>query len=465
MKKQNQLSRYLLLGAVSASLLLTGCGGHVPMVSDPVTGGVQAPAPDLTSPADSNFGSGVGGYDSMLPQPLPPDAAPQQPLDTPEPLPAPATPVNPGEPMIMRAVANTTAFAVPRFSKWFQINGVYVYVHLTWQPVNGAAEYWVYKDRLPDFREARRETAHAIVAGGFARAGYKDGLEPPNLKSGSLWDRFKRALGTVANRPGVTYSYKVIAADANGVPMGESPQVQTVPLPAISSAALDAVENNGSSPTRNPLFTWKDAAQGTRPDGYYVSVFPSVQFTAESLPPTSLAYWTTFRPTGTNVARYGEDSANLTSYQGTRPFDIKFDLMPNLKYSWTVVGIKTDTGDMKTANAISRSWSGFGHFQIAANAPAPAAGNVSAARYGSYNAPRQVPYGGQPTYGQTAYGQQQNSYNQPAYGQTSYGQQQSGYGYQQPSAYPQQPQQQYPQQYTQQRAPQPQQPPVSAPRF
>jgi hypothetical protein len=340
--------------------------------------------------------------------------------------------------MVLRAVSNTTAFAVPRFSKWFQINGVYVYVHLTWQPVNGAAEYWIYKDRLPEFGEARRETAHAIVTAGFARSGYKDGLEPPNLKTGSLWDRFKRALGTIANRPGVTYNYKVIAADANGVPMAESPAQATVPLPAISSATMDPVENNGTSNTRTPLFTWKDAAQGTRPDGYYVSIFPSVQFTAESLPPTSLAYWTTFRPAGTNLARYGEDSANLTSYQGTRPFDVTFDLQPTKNYSWTVVGIKTDTGDMKTANAISRSWSGFGHFLISATAPPAAPAGVSAAnanRYGSFNAPRaNVPYG-QTSYAQTAYPQQQ-AYPRAQYPQTQYPQQ-GGYGYNQPQ-YPQQ---------------------------
>lgn len=467
MKKHNQLSRLLLLSIVSASLF-AGCGGNVPAVTDAGSGGTPAAQPDLTSPG--GFESPVGGYDSTLPQPLPPDAAPQEPLDTPEPLPAPSTPVQPGQPMILRAVANTTAFAVPRFSKWFQINGVYVYNHLTWQPVNGAAEYWIYKDRLPEFGEARRDTAHAIVNAGFARSGYKDGLEPPNLKTGSVWDRLKRAIGTITNRPGVTYTYKVIAADANGVPMAESPVSTTVPLPAISSATMDAASDVN---TVNPLFTWQDAKQGTMPDGYYVSVFPSVQFTGESLPPTALAYWSTFRPTGTNVARYGEDIANLSSYKSTRPFDISFDLQPSKNYSWTVVGIKTDTGDMKTANAISRSWSGFGHFQIAANATMPAPRPVTSQNVGSYNAPRY----NQPAYGQTTYNSQ-NAYaqqypQQQAYGQTTYNSQnayaqQYGQTYPQQQAYPQQQQQQYPQQQypqqQQQRAPQ-QQPTVSGPRF
>lgn len=409
MKKQIKLGRNLVLAAISASVILTGCGGgRTPGVTDAVTGGAPAAAqPDLTSPAGTPFGD-VGGYDNTLPQPLAPDQAPQEPLDTPEPLPAPSNPVQPGQPMILRAVSNTTAFAVPRFSKWFQINGLYVHVNLTWQPVSGAAEYWVFKGRIPQFQEARRDLAHAIVPAGFAGSGYKDGIEPPNLKTGNILDRLKRVVNMVANRPGVTYEFKVIAADANGVPMSESPVVQTVPLPGISSATLDPVENNGSSSTRTPLFTWKDAAQGVRPDGYYVSVFPSVQFTQESLPPTSLAYWTTFRPVGTNLARYGEDSANLTSYQGTRPFDINFDLGPAKQYSWSVVGIKTDTGDMKTANAISRSWSGFGHFAIAANAPAPAPKNVAAQRYGAYNAPRTAA-----PYGQTSFPQQQQAPRAP----------------------------------------------------
>lgn len=334
--------------------------------------------------------------------------------------------------MKMRAVSNTTAFAVPRFSKWFQINGTYVYVHLTWQPVNGAKEYWIYKDKLPDFKEARRDTAQAIVQAGFARSGYKDGLEPPNLKTGSLWDRLKRALATVTNRPGQMYSYKVIAADSNGLPISETTTVQTVPLPGISSAAMDPA---GDINTRNPLFTWKDAQSGTRPDGYYVSVFPSVQFTGETIPPTSLAYWSAFRPVGTNVARYGEDNANLTAYQGSRPFDVTFDLQPSKSYSWTVVGIMTDTHDMRTANAISRSWSGFGHFQIAANAPLPTVrpAPVAAAGYSSYNTGYSSYNTGYNTgYANTgyntAYGQTAPAYGQTGYNNTSYAQTGSAYG-------------------------------------
>lgn len=446
MKKQSKINQLVLLGVLSATLF-SSCGGvKTPNVTDPA-GGATAPA---TSSGGNAYQSPVGDYGSTLPQPtsadpLPPDQSPQEPLDTPEPLPAPTNPVQPGAPFALRAVSNTTAFAVPRFSKWFTINGTYVYVHLTWQPVSGAKEYWIYKDQLPDFKEARRETAQAIVQAGFASVGYKDGLEPPNLKSGSLWDRLKRAIGTVTNRPGQMYSYKVIAADGNGIPMSETTVVQTVPLPAISSATMDPVENNGVSNTRNPLFTWKDAQSGTRPDGYYISVFPTVQFTGETIPPTSLAYWSTFRPAGTNVARYGEDTANLTSYQGTRPFNINFDLAPGKAYSWTVVGIMTDTHDMRTANAISRSWSGFGNFSISPTAPAtaPQSAPVAASSYSSYGYNANAGYGTTYNAASTGYASgYSNAYPQTsAYG-TSYPQT-SAYGtsYPQTSAYGSYPQQ------------------------
>lgn len=452
MKKQSKISQLALLGVLGLSL--TACGGvKTPNVTDPA--GATAPA---SSSGGNSYQAPVGDYGSTLPQPtmadqLPPDQSPQQPLDTPEPLPAPSNPVQPGAPFQMKAVANTTAFAVPRISKWFTVNGTYVHIALTWQPVSGAKEYWIYKDQIPDFKEARRETAQAIVQAGFASVGYKDGLEPPNLKAGGLWDRLKRAIGTLTNRPGQMYTYKVIAADGNGMPMCESNVVQTVPLPAISSATMDPVEQNNTSNTRTPLFTWKDAQSGTRPDGYYVSVFPTVQFTGETIPPTSLAYWTTFRPTGTNVARYGQDNANLTSYQGTKPFNITFDLQPTKAYSWTVVGIMTDTHDMRTATAISRSWSGFGNFAISATAPPPAqqaapvqASSYNAANtgYSSYGYNNTSGYGTQPTYNSAAYSSYNTGYNtgyaqQPAYG-SSY-----GTAYPQTTAYGSYPQQQYPQ--------------------
>lgn len=395
-----KLTKSLMMGLISASFLLaTGCGKRTPLVSD-ISTDPNTGAPTVTDPT-----AGIG-----TPMPYPGDNnsdgytdLPQQPVDTPEPLPAPTNPVQPGAPITLRAVANTTAFALPQFSSLFRINGVYVHIHLTWQPVTNAAEYWLYKGRIPEFNEARRETAYAIVPAGFARAGFKDGLEAPNLNGGSLMDKIRRGLNMISNRPGVEYEYKVIAVDANGIPISESPVVKSVPLPPISAPKQDPASDTH---TRNPLFTWRDGQEGVQPDGYYVMVFPSVQFTNGTLPPTSIAYWSTFRPAGTNVVRYGDDSSNLVAYRGTLPFDITFTLGAGKHYSWTVVGIKTDTGDMKTASAISRSWSGFGHFQIAPDAPPPVmtANSVRLRRQqpiNSFAAPR---YGQAPV-GQTTYGQ------------------------------------------------------------
>lgn len=425
MKKSHQALRKTLLTAlVGTSLLLTACGGRTPAVSDIAQGGAPAAAqPGLGGEyPNSPIGSPTNSYGDTLPQPSQPD----QPLDTPEPLPAPKTPVKPGAPIIMRAVSNTTAFAVPQISKYFQVNGVYVHVHLTWQPVEGAAEYWLYKGQIPAFAEARRENAHAIVKAGATESGYRDGMEAPNLKSGSLWDRVKRVAQIVTNRPGVTYQYKVVAVDANGVQMSESAIQKATPLPAISSATMDPVAD---TKTRTPLFTWKDGQQGYAPHGYYVSVFPSVEFTDGSLPSTALAFWTSFRPRGTNVVRYGKDSANATSYLGTLPFNITFNLEPGKNYSWTVVGVLTDTGNMKTANAISRSWSGFGHFQIDPAAPplpntqttAPGTQNVATfnsgynnqygSSYNSYNSGYNNQYGSSYNSGYNNYNTGYNNYN------------------------------------------------------
>lgn len=427
MLKHKTLGQYLTLALISASLL-SACGRHVPMVTDVQAGqpSGNAPASPITGSPTNNFGSDPG-YGSTLPQPQ----APQDPIDTPSPLPAPQNPVKPGEPMIAKAVSNTTAFAVPQISKWFQVNGVYVHNDLSWQPVQGAAEYWVFKGQLPTFQEARRELAYAIVPAGFAGSGFKDGLQPPNLKSGDIFERIKRSFNSITNQPGVTYNYKVIAVDRNGVQMSESGVVAATALPAVSTAVMDQAQDVN---TLNPLFTWKAAQQGVQPDGYYVSVFPSVQLSGGSLPPTSMALWTVFRPRGTHVVRYGQDSANKVSYSGTLPFDITFNLGAGKNYSWSVVSVKTDTGNMKTAKAISRSWSGFGHFQLAANATG---GNVSSMGFNQYSQPQQ------PVYQQNAYPQQQPGYyapqQQPVYQQNAY--QQPGYyapqqqAYQQPGYY------------------------------
>lgn len=359
-KIQKKSTQFLLLGAMGASLLLnTGCGRTTPNVTElNGSGGASAgTGSGITSPNAPTNNFAGDNYSSQLPQPTPP----QDPIDTPSPLPAPSNPVKPGEPIVMKAISNTTAFAVPQISKWFQVNGVYVHVDLSWQPVTGAAEYWIFKGKIPQFQESRRELAYAVVNS----SGFKDGLQPPNLKSGDIWERAKRVFNAMTNRPGVTYEYKVVAADANGVPMSESPVVKTVALPPISAPSLASIEDNN---TLTPLFKWTVGNQGVKPEGYYVSVFPSVAISGGSLPPTSFAFWTTYRPDGKTEARYGNDSSNKSSYSGTLPFDITFNLGAGKQYSWSVVGIKTDTGDMRTAHAVSRSWSGFGDFSITPDA-------------------------------------------------------------------------------------------------
>lgn len=399
-------TQVLVLGTISSSLLLTGCGrSNMPSVTELADGGAGSPAGNtspITSPT-GGFNSYDPNYSSQLPQPAPP----QDPIDTPSPLPAPSNPVQPGEPIIMKAISNTTAFAVPQISKWFQVNGVYVHVDLSWQPVNGATEYWVFKGQLPQFQEARRELAYAIVP----VSSFKDGLQPPNLKSGDIWERAKRVFNAVTNRPGVPYEYKVVAADPNGIPMSESPVINTVALPPVSAPELTGASELN---TLTPGFAWKTGTQAAKPDGYYVSVFPSVQLSGGSLPPTSFAYWTTYRPDGKNLARYGNDSSNTTSYAGTLPFNINFNLGAGKKYSWSVVGIKTDSGDMRTAKAVSRSWSGFGHFELTpdaggsnvmANSMYQSAANAVNRYLPQYGASQQAPQQPAPNY----YPQQQRS--------------------------------------------------------
>lgn len=381
-----QLTKLALLAAVSTTIL-TGCGNRV----NPAELGGDAIAAPGSDPTGALPGGDYGGGGSYEPNPWGTQDPgytdlPSQPIDVPEPLPVPnIQPAQPGQPFTAKAVANTTAFAVPRFSKLVEVNGLYVHINLTWQPVQGAAEYWIYKDRVPDFVEARRETAYAIVPAGFASAGFKDGLEPPNLSGGSLWDKVKRGFKMVTNRPGIGYQYKVVAVDPSGIPMSESNVFMATALPAIPAPVLNEAQQTN---TVEPLFTWSDGNQSNVPaDGYFVSVFPSVQFTGGTLPPTGFAFWSTYRPQDMKLARYGKDSANLASYPGTLPFKITFDLAPSKNYSWTVLGVKTDTGEMKTASAISRAWAGFGHFQITPNAN-PVPPSVAAQRaVGTYRAP------------------------------------------------------------------------------
>ena len=446
-----------LLLVTASSMVLTACG------KQDLASQVSAPAVGSATGAGAGGGNAYTGpttnnqYSDMLPV----EQSPEQPLDTPEPLPAPQQPAQPGEVFEIKAVGNTTAFAVPQFSKYIQLNGVYVFIHLTWQPVNGAAEYWIYKNNIPEWNQVTREGAFAIVPAKDSQGrstsaeGYKDGMAAPNLKDGSLWERLKRGFQSVTNRPNVDYVYKVVAVDANGVPMSQS---KVTTGRAMSSVGTPIMLDAASTNTVKPVLPWRKGTDGLQPDGYYVSVFPSVEgLTQGILPPTSLAAWTTYmnyqRSTVQQVT-YGKSKGNLLSYAGVLPFDITFNLKPGAKYSWSVISIRTDTGNMQTAKQISRTWGGFGHFQISPTAVPvdprenPEAEAVAAQRvngqgaypnynsYSSYNSYNSYPQQ-QTSAGYPSYPAQQSSYNQ-------YGAQQ-GYG----SSYPQQGYYTYPQQQRQ----------------
>ena len=469
MKKVTNTFAKTLLLATMGSIIFTACGKSdlASQVSAPAVGNAQGAGGSggnspYTGPTTNNQ------YSDMLPV----EQSPEQPLDTPEPLPAPQTPVQPGEVFEIKAVGNTTAFAVPQISKYVQLNGVYVYIPLTWQPVNGAAEYWIYKNDIPEWNEVSREKAFAIVEAKTAQgynsglAGYKDGMAAPNLKDGNLWDRVKRGFQTITNRPNVDYVYKIVAVDPNGIPMSQS---KVTTGRAMSSVSTPIMLDAAKTSTVTPVLPWRKGTDGMEPHGYYVSVFPSVQGLSQGiLPPTSLAAWTTYMNNQYNSVQqvtYGKSKGNLLSYAGVLPFDITFNLKPGANYSWSVISIRTDSGNMQTARQISRTWSGFGHFQISPNAKpvdprenpeaeAVAAQRVNAQRaypnypantgYNSYNAGTQ--YSGYP---QTSYPQQSSSYNNygssyPA--QTGYPAQQTGYNNQYGSAYPQQAYGAYPEQ-------------------
>lgn len=462
MKKVTNTFAKTLLLATMGSVIFTSCGKAdlASQVSAPAIGNAQGAGGTgggnaYTGPTTNNQ------YSDMLPV----EQSPEQPLDTPEPLPAPQQPAQPGEVFQIKAVGNTTAFAVPQISKYVQLNGVYVYIHLTWQPVNGAAEYWIYKNDIPEWNEVGREKAFAIVEAKDSQgyntglAGFKDGMAAPNLKDGNLWDRIKRGFQTITNRPNVDYVYKIVAVDPNGIPMSQS---SVTTGRAMSSVSTPVMLDAAMTSTVTPVLPWKKSTDGMEPHGYYVSVFPSVQGLSQGiLPPTSLAAWTTYMNNQYNSVQqvtYGKNKGNLLSYAGVLPFDITFNLKPGANYSWSVISIRTDTGNMQTAKQISRTWSGFGHFQIAPNAKPvdprqnPEAESVAAQRvnaqrtypnyptntgYNSYNAGTQYP--------QTTYPQQSANYGNAYPTQTGYPAQQTGYN-QYGTAYPQQAYGAYPEQ-------------------
>lgn len=288
---------------------------------------------------------------------------PQEPTDTPEPLPAPTKPIqaNSGQPIAIKAIAKTTYFVSPVGN----VKGSYINVELTWQPVIGAKEYWLYKTLLPSKEQVVKGSAYKVVnAEGFLSTLFMDGLLPPTFSGGNIWDKIKKGYSAISLRPGEEYKYKVFAVDADGNVIGESDAATTVPLPPIEAPInLSYAETE----TVKPVFKWGFSEGGTVPDGVFVSVHPPIPFGQQAATQSGsfgYAYWSTFRLPKTNIARYGEQSENAVSYPGTLPFNITFPLRAGSRYSFSVTAVKTDTNDMRTARAISKAWSDSKIFTI-----------------------------------------------------------------------------------------------------
>ena len=418
MKKENEkLIGKLVLALFVAGTVATsisGCGRGK-------AAGLTDIAPGMTSPDLGQTEPG-GSYPTQQPLDtyMPGDNnqdgysdLPQQPTDTPEPLPAPTQPIKPGAPIIMKATPTTLNVSFK------QIKAFYVYTKITWQPVSGAAEYWLYKDALPQFIEASRKNAYAVIKTGSVLSGFYDGIQPPGL-SGGIMNALTNIVKAVLNPPGVPHKYKIVAADATGNPMSESAVVESIPLPPIP---LPALKQPTELNTTTPLFSWADgnvatqlatkaytptptynayntpytntynayastpsysamASTSSDPDGYFIYVYPSIM-SSSSLPtiPTAFALWGSYRSNKSKFARYGDAPDSVTNYPGTLPFNITFPLKAGSRYSWSVVSVKTDTGDMRTAKAISKSWSGYGDFVVTPNAkvtnPGFTASNIS----------------------------------------------------------------------------------------
>ena len=371
---RNLIGRFIISALIASTLATAnGCGRGAAVLTDPLAnvadGQNGATDPGTTTDPGTDTGYTPGdtnsdGYSDL----------PQNPVDTPEPLPAPTTPVQPGQTMILRAIP-TTLHAM--FGK---VEFKYVYTHLTWQPVNGATQYWIYRDTLPMFSEATKNNAYAVIKSGSLLSGYYDGALPPNMLTGSIGQTLKNLFKAVTNLPGSSHNFKVIAADATGNVLGESSPVKASSLPLLPLPKL----NVPTTDTTAPLFTWADAniSTGIQPDGYYVYVYPAVMSGVQFTMPTSFALWGTYRDAMNKLARYGDTADNVTTYMGTLPFNITFALKPAASYSWTVVSTKTDTGNMKTASSISKAWNGFGNFTIKSTAA------VSASRYTATNLKR-----------------------------------------------------------------------------
>ncbi len=344
----------LTVGVMSAT---TACGKRTgPGTATPSTTPSGAPAPDVPDVPDNNDSDNNGQTD-----------LPQEPTDVPEPLPAPVTPVQPGQNIAIRAIAKTTSYILPVGN----VKGNYVNIEVTWQPVTGAKEYWVYKNSLPKKEEATKGNAYKVVsASGISSTLFIDGVMPPSFVGGNFWDKVKKAFNAVTIRPGVEYKYKVIAADMDGNVLGESDAGITIPLPPIAAPANLKISETAS---QAPLFQWEETP-GAAPDGFYVGVFPPIQFGKQPIQSKGgfgLAYWSTFRLEKTKLARYGSQSDNMAAYPGTLPFDVSFPLRNGNRYTVSVTSVKTDSNDMRTAKAISKAWSESKLFTIGVEQPDP----------------------------------------------------------------------------------------------
>jgi hypothetical protein len=346
----------------------------------------KATAPVAAKPSAEPLPSDPGtGPNGEVPTELPQGDSP---TDTPEPLPAPTQPVNPGQPIIAKAIAKTTAYRLPIGN----INGVYVNVELTWQPVNGAKEYWLFKGNLPTKEQVTKGGAYKIIkADGVLSTYFLDGAIPPSFAGGNLWDKVKKGFGAYTLKPGTEYKYKVFATDMEGNVVGESDAAVTIPLPPIAAPI-----NIKISETNNvtPLFEW-ESTDGVPADGYFISVMPPIAFGKQPIPNTNIGYafWSTFRNEKTKVARYGASSDNSVAYPGSLPFNVTTPLKMAGRYSVSITAIKTDTNDMRTAKAVSKAWSesklfSLGTIQQPAN---PVAGTPNTSNPSDPNAPATTP--------------------------------------------------------------------------
>jgi hypothetical protein len=357
-----QLGNLVLVSVLTVGIMATttSCrkasnpAGNTPAPNSPAPGGGQEPPPATPGDNDNNGSTDLPG----------------EPTDTPEPLPAPEQPnPDPVSPIAIRAIASTTSYIMPVGN----IHGTYVNIEVTWQPVNGAKEYWIFKNSLPPKEAASRGGAYKIVkANGIASTVFYDGIMPPSFAGGNIWEKIQKGIGAISLRPGVEYKYKVVAVDIDDKPITESDSASTIPLPPIAAPLNVRVSETS---TIKPLFEW-DVSTGTAPDGYYVSVHPPIAFGKQAASVQGgfgVAYWATFRNEKTRLARYGSQSDNMAAYPGTLPFDINFPLRVSNRYSVSVTSVKTDTNDMRTAKAIAKAWSESKLFNVGMEQPAPVA--------------------------------------------------------------------------------------------